>query len=146
MKQIFYIASIAASVLLTACGGETKQTENTEQATAEVKLAEFDFAIDEYNFGTIIQGEKVSYSFKFKNTGENDLIITNAKGSCGCTVPNYSEEPVAPGAEGVIDVVFDSTGKGGKQRKTVTLTANTVPTKMNLIIKGEVITPETEAK
>ena len=92
-----------------------------------------------FDYGKINEGEKVRHVYKFKNTGNKPLIITDAKGSCGCTVPQYSKEPVAPGAEGEINVEFDSKGKTGLQNKQVTITANTIPAQTMLSIKGEVV-------
>ena len=69
------------------------------------------FTEEKHNFGKITQGEKVSYSFVFKNTGGSDLIISSAQGSCGCTVPTFPKGPVKPGQESKIDVVFNSEGK-----------------------------------
>lgn len=108
------------------------------------QLPVFEFADETHDFGTITQGEKISYSFRFKNSGKTDLIISSAKGSCGCTVPEYPKSPIASGKEGKIDVVFDSDGKSGKQNKTVTLVANTYPSTKALTITGEVIVPEEE--
>ena len=88
----------------------------------------------------MIDGEKVTYSFQFTNSGEAPLIISDAKGSCGCTVPNYPKEPIAPGATASIDVTFDSKGRIGKQSKAVTLTANTNPNRKVIRINSEVIT------
>jgi Protein of unknown function (DUF1573) len=76
----------------------------------------------EYKFGTIKQGESATYEFKFTNTGKEPLIITNAQGSCGCTVPEYPKEPIKPNGSGTVKVTFNSTGKMGPQDKTVTLT------------------------
>lgn len=92
-----------------------------------------------HDFGTITEGEKVSYAFRFKNTGNTDLVIRSASGSCGCTVPEYPKDPVAPGKEGVINVSFDSQGRTGMQHKEVTIIANTVPNTTKLSITGEVI-------
>lgn len=92
----------------------------------------------DFDFGSVKEGEKVKHTFKFKNTGSEPLIISNAKGSCGCTVPKWPSEPVAPGATSQIDVEFDSKGKPGKQTKRVTVTANTVPAQMFLNITGNV--------
>ena len=92
----------------------------------------------EWNFGEINQGESVEYAFKFTNTGSDPLIITSAKGSCGCTVPVWPREPVAPGEGGVIDVKFNSKGKKGKQNKRVTLITNMVPSQKVLTVKGQV--------
>jgi hypothetical protein len=106
---------------------------------SDIKLPEFRFKTESYDFGMITEGEKVSYSFSFVNTGNEDLIITDAKASCGCTVPEFSKEPVPPGKSGVINVVFDSSGKDGYQRKEIFIKANTIPSSKKLIITGTVI-------
>ena len=96
----------------------------------------------EYNFGEINQGDKVSYTFKFKNTGKAPLIISNARASCGCTVPEWPKEPVAPGASGKIDVVFNSAGKSGQQTKSITITTNIADEpQQQVYLKGMVNVP-----
>jgi hypothetical protein len=97
------------------------------------------FEKDTHDFGTITEGEKVQYAFKFKNTGNADLVIRSANGSCGCTVPEWPHEPIPPGGSGVINITFDSAGKPGMQHKTVTIISNTVPNNTVLNISGEVI-------
>lgn len=92
----------------------------------------------QFDFGTVNEGEVVKHVFKFKNTGDEPLLITNAKGSCGCTVPTWPKEPVAPGASGEIKVEFNSKGKPGHQSKKVTVTANTSPTETFIEVVGEV--------
>ena len=92
----------------------------------------------EFDYGVVDEGEKVRHTYKFTNTGNEPLIISNAKGSCGCTVPSWPKEPIPPGATGQIDVEFNSKGKKGKQSKKVTITANTDPVQTMLTIKGEV--------
>lgn len=94
----------------------------------------FDDAV--HDFGTIAKGEKVTYAFHFKNTGNNDLIIRHAQASCGCTVPEWPKEPVPPGKDGYVTVTFDSEGKSGSIQKTITIIANTVPNTTNLTIKA----------
>ena len=91
-----------------------------------------------YDYGTIDAGTKVNHTFKFKNTGSEPLIISNCKGSCGCTVPKCPTEPIAPGEEGEIPVEFDSKGKNGADSKSVTITANTNPSATVLTIRGTV--------
>ncbi len=78
-----------------------------------------------FDFGEIREGDVVDHTFVFTNTGSNPLIITDAKGSCGCTIPTYSKEPIAPGASGNIKVQFNSSGRKDEQDKTVTISANT---------------------
>jgi hypothetical protein len=97
------------------------------------------FGENTYDFGTVSEGDKVEHIYKFKNSGNEPLIISNAQGSCGCTVPQWPKEPIAPGKSGEIKVVFDSKGKAGKQNKTVTITANTQPATTTINITGEVL-------
>lgn len=107
--------------------------------------AAFEFEKTEHDFGKIGQDAPVEYTFKFKNTGTEPLVISEAKGSCGCTVPEYSKEPIAVGANGEIQVSFDPKGKSGVQRKTVTITANTNPARTTLNIVSEVEAPAAPA-
>ncbi len=97
------------------------------------------FPETQYEFGKITEGEKVSHSFVIKNTGEQLLTLTYVRASCGCTTPNWPKEPVAPGAEAKIDVVFNSAYKRGFQNKTITVIGNFEPRPMILRIRGEVL-------
>ena len=100
------------------------------------------FEKTEHDFGTINEGDKVTTEFNFTNTGKEDLIIVDARGSCGCTVPEYPKNtPIAPGASGKILVSFDSNNKPGLQQKSVTLSANTASGREMLRIKSNV-TPD----
>ena len=96
------------------------------------------FANFDHDFGNIQQDSENKYVFKFTNTGKEPLIIDNAKGSCGCTVPNYPKEPIAPGATGEIEVIYKPGKQKDQQNKTVTVTANTEPTNTILKIKAMV--------
>ncbi len=98
-----------------------------------------EFEENEFDFGTVTEGETVRYTYKFKNTGNEFLIIKNAKGSCGCTVPSWPKEPLAPGETAEMLVEFNTKGKNGRQSKRVTITANTDPIQTFLTIKGEVL-------
>ncbi len=100
------------------------------------KLPSFEFSEENHDFGTIEEGTIAKHDFVFTNTGDAPLIITNAQGSCGCTVPSYPREPIAPGEQGTIHVEFNSNGRTGNQTKTVTLTSNTVPNKKVLRINA----------
>ncbi|MBC7885848.1 MAG: DUF1573 domain-containing protein [Saprospiraceae bacterium] len=105
-------------------------------------LTSMKFEEETYDWGKVMDGDKVTHIFKFKNTGKEPLIISNAKGSCGCTVPEWPKDAIAPGKSGEIKVVFDSKGKGavgGKEdSKRVTITANTDPFDSYLTIKGKI--------
>ena len=95
-----------------------------------------------YDFGEMLQGESVTHDFILKNTGDADLIISAAKGSCGCTVPEWPKTPIAKGEEAAIKVTFNSAGRSGKQNKTVTLVTNAIPNTKVLTINGNVIVPQ----
>lgn len=104
-----------------------------------------------YEFGTVKAGTKVQHDFVFTNSGNEPLIISNAQGSCGCTVPDYPKQPIKKGEKAAIKVSFDSTGRTGVQEKTVTITSNSsdTPTKV-IYIRGTVeaaplnVTPESK--
>ena len=111
---------------------------NLPDQKPEGPLPAFEFSEIEHDFGTISEGDVVEHVFTFTNNGEAPLIIENAVGSCGCTVPTYTREPIPVGGSGEILVKFDSKGKPNLQNKTVTLTANTWPKKTMLRIKAKV--------
>lgn len=92
----------------------------------------------EHDFGKVKQETQNKYLFKFKNTGTEPLLISNARGSCGCTVPTYPKEPIAPGGTGEIEVEYSPGQQQGSQAKTVTITANTEPTETILKITAQV--------
>lgn len=89
-----------------------------------------------HNFGTINQGEIVNYTFKFTNSGTEDLLIKSTSASCGCTVPQHTKEAVPPGGSGEIVVRFDSKGKNGQQNPVITVVANTSPAQTRLSLRG----------
>lgn len=115
---------------------------DNEPAVPAGPITTLKFEETEYDFGTVMEGEKVVHDYAFTNTGDEPLIISNAKGSCGCTVPDWPREPIAPGESAVIKVQFDSKNKGkvggALQSKRVTITANTDPVNTYLTIKGKV--------
>ena len=150
MRKIFVLALVAIS--FASCQNATKTNEtastatesaavagaNTDAAVPAGEAAVMDFEKGNYDFGKITQGEKVSYSYKFKNSGKSPLIILNATATCGCTVPEVPKEPIKPGEEGEIKVVFNSTGKSGMQDKVITVTSNAQPHIASLHLTGEV--------
>ena len=97
------------------------------------------FAETEFNFGDIQPNSSVQHTFTFTNTGKSPLLIQDATASCGCTTPNWTKEPVAPGAQGKMEVRFDSRGKLGIINKQVAVRANTQPSTTTIVIKGNVL-------
>lgn len=130
-------------LLLSTFGGFAQEEKKvlSNIGNDDVNQASFKFETEEHNFGTITQGESVTYEFKFSNTGNEPIIITKAEGSCGCTVPVYPKEPIMKGQASVIKVTFNSAGKMGVQDKTVTLTSNAKQNPMIIHMKGTVEKP-----
>jgi len=108
----------------------------------EVQMPKIEFDQDVFDFGELYQDESVSIEFRLKNVGDAPLLISSAKGSCGCTVPEWPSEAVGVGAEALIKVTFNSGKREGKQNKTVTLVTNAIPSIKVLTIKGTVLVPE----
>ena len=105
-------------------------------------MAVIKFEKEEHDFGTLLQGEVVSYSFHFTNEGNAPLLISEVGSSCGCTVGDYPREPIAPGKSGAIKVTYNSSGHHGFQSRYLTVLSNTIPAKTTLRIKGQVKTPD----
>ncbi|MEM9022999.1 MAG: DUF1573 domain-containing protein [Bacteroidota bacterium] len=147
MIRKVWLAGLAA-VMLYGCNSEstdvsTAIVNNPQSASDEApaEMPEMTFEEEVYDFGEISQGEKAKHVYKFTNTGEAELVVTHASASCGCTVPSYSKEPIAPGGKGEIEVEFDSEGKSGKIHKKVSIVANTHPATTVIAIKGFVVAP-----
>ena len=109
-----------------------------ESQSANGPKTQITFTNYDHDFGSIMQDTENAYTFKFKNTGNEPLVIENAKGSCGCTVPSYPKEPIPPGGEGEIGVVYKPGKQKNNQTKKVTITANTDPVQTILTIKANV--------
>ena len=160
MKRIAILATCIALVSLGACNETSKSDDSKVEITTDLinnnataeegavvndeDAPKFEFEETVMQFGEISQGEKVKRLFTFTNVGKTNLIISDAKGSCGCTVPLWPRNRIAPGEEGEIEVVFNSNGKSGHIKNTVTLVANTVPNVMVLAIEGDVLVPQTQ--
>jgi hypothetical protein len=151
MKKIGLVLIIAIGFALFSCDNSgnnrisTDVVGNTKTAGTDYDPSagpRFQFEETEHDFGKMIQGERVSYSFKFSNSGGADILINKVSTSCGCTVGNYPKTPIKPGESGSIDVTFNSNHKKGHQNKTVTIMANTEPNRTILRIKARVMLPE----
>ncbi|QNJ96664.1 DUF1573 domain-containing protein [Constantimarinum furrinae] len=148
MKKSILILAVLSAFIFTSCKDNAADKVNEENVAAaadrDAKAGDYPvmtFAETEFDFGTIDQGTAVEHIFKFTNTGNAPLVIVDAKSSCGCTVPEYTKAPVAPGEEGELLVKFNGSGKN-QVSKTVTITANTEAGKETLKIKAFVNAPE----
>ena len=143
------VAGVMAVFALSACNQKSDGKLSTDLVTSpksatenSEKQAIIKFDKEWHDFGTLLQGEVVTYSFHFTNTGNMPLIISSVKSSCGCTVGNYPHEPIEPGKDGSIKVTYDSKGHHGFQSRTLTVMTNTIPAKTTLRIKATVQTPD----
>ena len=142
IKRIIILASLSSLLLLGAC--KKNEDANSAQHSSisnpaqlgipdmekrvipkDGKYPEMTFLSKDHDFGPIEADSKVHYSFTFKNTGQADLIISRAVGSCGCTIPEYPKDPIKAGESGKIDVSFNSANKHGNQQKSITIYTNT---------------------
>lgn len=127
-------------LLLMGCallGGSCKEKKNTRQ-TEPQGTTEIEFRQKNFNFGDITEGEIVTHTFYFKNTGKENLVIKAIESSCGCTTVGYDRKPVAPGKEGKIEIEFNSSGRYGKQYKEISIFANLSKGKTTLTITANV--------
>lgn len=133
IKKTIGFLALSMVFVTTSCKQESVADKITDadlkaieaEKTLVVNLPKVTLDKEMHDFGTIAEGVVVETEFIVTNTGETDLVIMDAKGSCGCTVPEHPKEPIKPGASAPIKVAFDSKGKPGNQEKTVTLTTNT---------------------
>ncbi len=151
------IHTLIVLLIALAFGGcqLTDHSEREEVSTDDVRfpasgyedvdageLAAIEFTTTHFDMGQVVQGAKVSHRFTFKSTGGSALVLTDVRGSCGCTVGKaWPKHPIKPGEKGEIEVVFDSEGRHGRQEKTVTVTANTTPPSTVLTLSGDVVGP-----
>ena len=114
------------------------QLQPITQGMPDIPKTGINFATSKKDFGKVLSTSSNSHTFVFTNTGTEPLVISNAKGSCGCTVPEWPKEPILPGDKGEIKVVYKPNGQSGKQTKQVTVTANTNPANSILTITGDI--------
>lgn len=145
-KNAFFVFAALLSFVLFSCKSDAPApavTETPQDATStEVVQATTSMAVDrmDHDFGDIADnGGNVETKFTITNTGSNPLLISEAKGSCGCTVPDYPRDPIQPGESRDILVSFDPAGKEGAQNKTVTIMANTEPATTVINLRSNII-------
>ena len=151
MKKITYVlALLFISCLVISCNKsnpaakiekENLETAKSRDVAIKEGAASVTFDNKEYDFGTITEGEVVETTFKVTNSGKTDLVISDAKVTCGCTVPVWPKEAIKPGEKKDIRVRFNSNGKKGRQQKNITLITNTESGREILTLKG-MVTPK----
>jgi hypothetical protein len=128
-RLIFYLAFVIAA---------TGRCQSPLPTSPEGPVMVWDESI--FDFGDLLQGDKVEHTFRFVNAGSQPLIITNVSTQCGCTAPKgWPRDPVMPGARGEITISFDSAGKIGRQNKVIIVVSNAANPKANqLLLSGNV--------
>ena len=148
--KYLFVAMVLALGLFAACDNNDKEEKLSTDLVTNPKSASqpsekqpvITFDKTEHDFGTILQGEVVTYSFHFTNTGSSPLIVSNVNTSCGCTIGDFSREPIAPGKDGYIKATYDSKGHQGFQSRALTVVTNTNPNQTVLRLKATVQTPD----
>ena len=145
MKTIYTSLIIVTIFALASCspkpesGVDVIKNPNSAEGYDETeRMPKITFESDMHDFGMLMAGETISYSFKFTNTGDADLVISGCSASCGCTVADYPKERIKPGKSGYITVTFKSKGMSGQQMKEVTVASNTQPAYTRLRITATV--------
>ena len=153
---LFFAGFVSCSNQKESSGGKTTDLDSGLISTDVVEnpitmddttlngkeLPRITFKQKNFDFGVLIEGEKVEHTFKFENTGNADLIITKVSTTCGCTVADYPKNPIHSGGKGKIEVVFNSEGKHGYQHKLIRILANTQPNLTELSIDAQVLGPD----
>ena len=146
MKSFSYILLFTLLTCVLACGSRRQSQENDSSEYAEIdstlKKTTLKFVATEHDFGMVKEGEKVKHVFEVLNTGKANLLLLDVRPSCGCTSPNYDKKPIRPGKKGTIEIVFDTKGRPGRQRKTVMVATNTEPSNTVLTFFCDVIPTE----
>ncbi len=139
MKSLFYVA-IAVGVLAVAC--QSNATEQSAKPAAPVEPTTIQWIDSVRDMGVVNEGQVVDISYRFKNTGSKPLVIKNVTVSCGCTVAEKPEKPVAPGQEGLIKATFNSSGKPGRNNKSIFVYANTAGSEEHKLEFSVEVTPK----
>lgn len=141
MKSFLHILLVVFLMGLTACGftGRTKDDGLFGESSETLMKTTVKFLSTEHDFGLVKEGEKVVHVYEVLNTGDAGLLLQSVTPSCGCTMPKYDKKPIRPGKKGSIEVVFDTTGRPGMQRKTIIVVTNTEPPNTVLSFTCEVI-------
>ncbi len=144
MRIKYLLPFLAIALMASKC--ENTGAKKVEGSTVEAKvpsgpLTTIKFTEEDYNFGKVEQGQVVEHSFEFKNTGKEPLIISDCRASCGCTIPEWPRDPIAPGATSKITAKFNTAGKSSDQKKVITVSANTEPMETFISVAGFVEVP-----
>jgi len=121
-----------------AINSDLKENADRQEEITQMPKTKISFEEDHFDFGKIKDGAKVKHVFKFINTGENPLMISDVIPTCGCTIPTFSKAPIKPGEQGEITVEFDSANRKGQQKKNIIVVSNADREKVSIGFTAEV--------
>jgi hypothetical protein len=136
MKKI--ALSLVTLTLVVSAFAQQLASNARPVTTFSTDAAVFNWNVTSFDFGKIAKDRPVTQEFSFTNDGNVPLVITSVQASCGCTVAEYSKDPIAPGEKGFVKATYNA-AKVGTFNKTVTVNANTEEGVVQLTIKGEVV-------
>lgn len=150
MKKIgILVLLVVATVFYSSCNEKVKATSKIKKENLEAAVkrdvatkkgeALVSFDKKEYDFGTVKEGDIVDVTFEVTNIGKVDLVISNARSTCGCTIPVWPKAPIKPGETKEVKAKFNTAGKPNKQSKSIVLTTNTARGREILKLKGNVM-------
>ena len=134
MQKVLFYSSLALLALACHSSGQNGGAQAAVKDSTSVQVLD-----SAYDFGKAVEGDKVDFSFRFRNSGDKPLIIQDARASCGCTKPSWPQEPIPPGATGTIKAEFNSEGRLGPAYKVITVYSNAKPAFPPLKLTGVVI-------
>ncbi len=145
MKKFLFV--IFLSLVLASCHEKKDKIspdlidipESANSSNSKGNMPVMTFEKDVHDFGRLSEGEKISYSFKFTNTGKSDLVISQVTSGCGCTIADFPKDIIKPKQNGYITVTFSSSGKQGQQNQVVSIYANTQPSINYVTIRAQVV-------
>jgi hypothetical protein len=140
MRKFIIIYLVISAIITSSCGSGTGKNSARSSSDTSSGVSEIVFREYQHDFGKVEEGEKISYTFTFDNKGTSDIVISSATTSCGCTVPKYDKKPIPPGANGSLEVVFDTSGRNGMQTKIITVKSNALNQVVLLKITAEIVT------
>jgi len=141
MKKIITSVALLAVIALGATAQDKKAAPTPAPAAQPGNMAAFKWDATTFDFGKIPQGKPVTHEFKFSNVGKVPLVLSSVNASCGCTTPDWTKDPIAPGKTGTIKATFNA-ASAGAFNKSITVNANVEGGATYLTIKGEVVQPQ----
>jgi hypothetical protein len=138
VKELISILPLVFIITASGCTGGSGKERSSGDIFSDSAGAEIVFREYEHDFGRVEEGEKISWQFVYENKGPGSLVLNTVSTTCGCTVPKYDRKPVPPGGKGSIEVVFDTSGRSGKQTKIISVMSNSIKPVTMLRITAEV--------